>query len=142
MPSRRTLGLGLPASARGQVARAIPACAVENQLLPRASKELVFLRRWFGDGPSQARSSKELFEPFERGAELMPFSFDVTVELAEEHLVYRAKTVQSCPTPGLSRGREHKAYLETDCNLIYVLRGEIRTIVCIKRSPAERGRPF
>ena len=77
--------------------------------------------------------SKELFEPFEREAGLMPFSFDVTVEFAEEHLVHRAKKSFN-PTPplGLARGREHKACLEIDCNLFYVLRGEIRTIVCIK----------
>src|ERR1700738_3512705 len=77
--------------------------------------------------------SKELFEPFEREAGLMPFSFDVTVEFAEEHLVHRAKkSFNPTPSLGLARGREHKACLEIDCNLFYVLRGETRTIVCIK----------
>jgi len=43
--------------------------------------------------------SKELFEPFEREAGVMPFSFDVTVEFAEEHLVHRRKNRSILPRP-------------------------------------------
>jgi hypothetical protein len=70
---------------------------------------------------------KELFEPFEREAGLMPFSFDVTVEFAEEHLVYRAKkTLNPAPPLGLPGVENTRRILRstTTCSMCFEVKSE------------------
>ncbi|MGA3344556.1 MAG: hypothetical protein ABSC76_06725 [Terracidiphilus sp.] len=63
----------------------------------------------------------------------MSFPLDVTVEFAKEHLVHRPKeTLDPATSLRFAWSREHKAHLEIDGNLFYVLRGEIGTIVRIE----------
>ena len=63
----------------------------------------------------------------------MSFSPDIAIELAEEHLVDCPKEALDPATAlGFAGSREYKADLEIDGNLLYVLRGEIGTVVGIK----------